>query len=75
MVYHYHQSDLKCLENWRNTNNYLVLQLDKRLGTTIVSSEWYNEKLDDLVLNNCDFTEIVIYHSKFVPVFNEIRKC
>jgi len=54
-------------------NNVLVLQSDKNLGTTVVSSEWYNKKLDALVLNNSDFTEITDYHGKFIPVFDEIR--
>jgi hypothetical protein len=70
-----YQRDLKNLRNWRNMNNYLVLQSDKNLGTTIVCSKWYNEKLDALVLNNSGFTEIADYHSKFIPVFDEIRKC
>jgi hypothetical protein len=74
-VYPNYQSDLKSLRNWRNMNNYLVLQSDKNLGTTIVSNKWYNEKLDALVLNNRDFTEIVHYHDKFLPVFDEIRRC
>src|SRR5947209_18726714 len=59
----------------RTMNSYLVLQSDKNLGTTVVSSEWYNEKLDALVLNNSYFTEIVDYHRKFIPVFDEIRRC
>ena len=70
-----YQSELKILRNWRNQNNLLVLQSDKNLGTTIVSSKWYNEKLDTLVLNNRDFTEITDYHGKFIPVFDEIRRC
>ena len=41
----------------------------------MVSSKWYNEKLDALVLNNRDFTEIGDYHSRFIPVFDEIRRC
>ena len=56
-------------------NNVLVLQSDKSLGTTVVCAEWYNEKLDALVLNNSDFTEIIDYRSKFIPVFDEIRRC
>ena len=56
-------------------NNVLVLQSDKNLGTTVVCAEWYNKKLDALVLDNSDFTEIIDYRSKFIPVFNEIRKC
>src|SRR5437588_2742932 len=74
-VFPNYQSDLRCLRNWRNMKNYLVLQSDKNLGTTIVDREWYNEKLDALVLNNSDFTEIVDYHVKFGPVFDEIRRC
>ena len=31
--------DLKNLRDWRNMNNLLVLQSDKNLGTTIVSSK------------------------------------
>ena len=75
MVYSNYLSELKILRNWRNQNNLLVLQSDKNLGTTIVSSKWYNEKLDALVLNNRNFTEIVDYHGKFIPVFDEIRRC
>ena len=74
-VYPNYQSELKILRNWRNQNNLLVLQSDKNLGTTIVSSKWYNEKLDALILNNRDFTEITDYHGKFIPVFDEIRRC
>ena len=37
-VYPNYQSELKILRNWRNQNNLLVLQSDKNLGTTIVSS-------------------------------------
>ena len=74
-VYPNYQSELKILRNWRNQNNLLVLQSDKNLGTTIVSSKWYNEKLDALVLNNRDFTERTDYHGKFIPVFDEIRRC
>ena len=73
-VYPNYQSELKILRNWRIQNNLLVLQSDKNLGTTIVSSKWYNEKLDALVLNNRDFTEITDYHGKFIPVFDEIRR-
>ena len=32
------------------------------MGTTIVSSEWYSQKLDDLVLKNDDFVEITEYN-------------
>ena len=70
-----YKSELKCLENWRNMNNVLVLQSDKNLGTTVVCAKWYNEKLDAFVLNNSDFTEIIDYRSKFIPVFDEIRNC
>ena len=56
-------------------NNVLVLQSDKNLGTTVVCAEWYNEKLDALVLNNSDFTEIIDYRGKFIPVFDEMRRC
>ena len=70
-----YKSELKCLENWRNMNNVLVLQSDEKLGTTGVCVEWYNEKLDALVLNNSDFTEIINYCGKFIPVFDEIRRC
>ena len=70
-----YKSKLKCLENWRNMNNVLVLQSDKNLGTTVVCAEWYNEKLDALVLNTSDFTEIIDYRGKFIPVFDEIRRC
>ena len=70
-----YKSELKCLENWRNMNNILVLQSDKNLGTTVVCAEWYKEKLNALVLNNSDFTEIIDYRSKFIPVFDEIRRC
>ena len=75
MVYPNYKSELKILQNWRNENNLLVLQSDNNLGTTIVSSEGYNEKLDALVLNNRDFTEIKNYHGKFIPLFDEIRRC
>ena len=37
-----YKSELKCLENWRNMKNVLVLQSDKNLGTTVVCAEWYN---------------------------------
>ena len=74
-VYPNYQSQLKILRNWRNHNNLLVLQSDKNPGTTIVSSKWYNEKLDALVLNNRDFTKITDYYGKFIPVFDEIRRC
>ena len=70
-----YKSELKCLGNWRNMNNVLVLQSDKNLGTTVVCAKWYNKKLDALVLNNSDFTEIIDYRSKFIPVFGEIRRC
>ena len=73
-VYPNYQSELKILRIWRNQNNLLELQSDKNLGTTIVSSKWYNEKLDALVSNNRDFIEIVDYHGKFIPVFHEIRR-
>ena len=56
-------------------NNVPVLQSDKTLGTRVVGAEWYNRKLDPLVLNNIDFTEIIDYRSKFIPVFDEIRSC
>ena len=69
-----YKSEIKCLENWRNMNNVLVLQSDKNLGTTVVCAEWYNKKLDSLVLDNRDFTEIIDYRSKFTPVFDEIRR-
>ena len=70
-----YKSELKCLENWRNINNVLVLQSDKNLGTIVVCAEWYNKKLDTLVLDDSDFTEIIDYRGKFIPIFNEIRKC
>ena len=70
-----YKSKLKCLKNWRNMNNVLVLQSDKNLGTTVVCAEWYNKKLDALVLVNSDFTEIIDYRGKFIPVFDEIRRC
>ena len=70
-----YKCELNFLENWRNKNNVLVLQSDKNLGTTVLCAEWYNEKLDALVLNNSDFTEIINYRSKFIPVFDEIRRC
>jgi len=70
-----YRRDLTTLQNWRKTNNYLVLQSDKNLGTTVVSSEWYNEKLDALVINNRDFELITDYHAKFLPVFDEIQRC
>ena len=70
-----YKSKLKCLENWRNMNNVLVLQSDKNLGTTVVCAEWYNKKLDALVLDNSDFTEIIDYRGKFITVFDEIRRC
>ena len=70
-----YKSELKCLENWRNINNVLVLQSDENLGTTVVCAEWYKKKLDALILNNSDFTEIIDYRGKFTPVFDEIRKC
>ena len=70
-----YKSELKCLESCRNMNNVLVLQSEKNLGTTVVCAEWYNKKLDALVLDNSDFTEIINYHSKFNPVFDEIRRC
>ena len=75
MVYPNYQSELKILRNWRNQNNLLVFQSDKNLGSTIVSSKWCNEKLDALVLNNRDFTEITDYHGKFIPNFDDIRRC
>ena len=53
-----YKRELTALRDWRKTNNLLVLQSDKNLGTTVVSSEWYSEKLDNLVLNNPDFTPI-----------------
>ena len=56
-------------------NNVLLLQSDNNLGTTVVCAEWYNEKLDALVLNNSDFTEIIDHRSKFNPIFDEIRSC
>ena len=70
-----HRRDLNTLRNWRNMNRFLVLQSDKNLGTTVVSSEWYSEKLDALVLNNRDFELITDYHKKLNPVFDEIRRC
>ena len=70
-----YKSELKCLKHWRNMNNVLVLQSDKNLGTTVVCAEWYNEKLDAPVLNNSDFTEILDYRGKFIPVLDEIRRC
>ena len=74
-VYPNYQSELKIHRNWRNQNNLLVLQSDKNLGTTIVSSKWYNEKLDALVLNNRHFPVITDYHSNFISVIDEIRRC
>ena len=53
-----YKRELTALREWRKTNNLLVLQSDKNLGTTVISSEWYSEKLDNLVLNNPDFTPI-----------------
>lgn len=50
--------DITQLRDWRKNNNLLVLQSDKNLGTTVVSSEWYSSKLDNLVRNNPDFVEI-----------------
>ena len=41
----------------------------------MVCAEWYNEKLDALVLNDSDFAKIIDYHGKFNPVFDEIRRC
>ena len=56
-------------------NIVLVLQSNKNLGTTVVCADWYNEKLDALVLNNSHFTKIIDYRGKFIPVFDEIRRC
>jgi hypothetical protein len=81
------RSELAQLRNWRKANNLLVLQSDKNLGTTIVSSEWYAKKLDDLVSNNTDFLPIseVVYldmikqarteieHSDFSGLLPEIK--
>ena len=53
-----YKRDLTQLRNWRKTNDFLVLQSDKNLGTTVVSREWYSGKLDGLILNNKDFVEI-----------------
>jgi hypothetical protein len=41
--------DIARLRDWRKSNNLLVLQSDKNLGTTVVDGEWYAEKLDNLV--------------------------
>ena len=66
-----YKRDLTTLRDWRKKNNFLVLQADKNLGTTVVSSEWYLQKLDDLVLNNSDFVEISEYN--YVDMINRAR--
>ena len=69
-----YKSEIKCIKNWRNMNNVLVLQSDKNFRTTVVCAKWYNKKLDALVLNNSDFSEIIEYRSKFIPIFEELRR-
>ena len=69
-----YKRELAMLKNWRKQSKYLVLQSDKNLGTTVVDSEWYSRKLDDLVLNNKDFTPISedIYLGMMGQAYNEI---
>ena len=70
-----YKRELAALRNWRKQNQFLVLQSDKNLGTTVVSSEWYSKKLDDLVLGNPDFTPISEknYLNMMGTVRNEIK--
>ena len=75
-MYPEHKKDLALLRDWRRAHpNLLVLQSDKNLGTTIVDSQWYSSKLDNLVLNNKDFEQIseVNYLQMMENVFNEIK--
>ena len=70
-----YKRELTALREWRKTNSVLVLQSDKNLGTTVVSSQWYSEKLDALVLNNKDFTPIseALYLDMMKSVFDEVK--
>ena len=70
-----YKSELSQLRTWRKQNQFLVLQSDKNLGTTVVSSEWYCKKLDDLVLNDRDFLPITeeVYLGMIEQAGNEIR--
>jgi hypothetical protein len=69
-----YKRQLAQLRDWRKTNQFLVLPSDKNLGTTVVSSEWYSEKLEGLIRNTKDFIPISeeIYLDMIKKVQNEI---
>jgi hypothetical protein len=74
-----YKREITALRTWRKATNFLVLQADKNLGTTVVSSDWYQEKLNLLVTSNKDFLHIGNDISACYPmlrqVFNEIENC